>query len=709
MGSLDDLFNPRSIAMIGASSDPRKISGRPIHFLKTAGFAGAVYPVNPQRAEIQGLPAYPSLDAVPGDVDLAMIGLPAAGVAEALEACVRKGVRSVVVFSAGFSETGAAGRLAQEHLAQRAAAAGLRLLGPNCLGLASFASGSYATFSHSLEFAPPRPGRIAMASQSGAVGTYALVKGARRGLGFSRFIATGNEADVDVADCIEWFAGDPETQVIIGYLESCRDGRRLVRALERAREAGKPVALLKGGASAAGSDAASSHTGKLAGADAAYGAAFALTGAARARSIDELLDIAYAASQPVLPKGNRLGVITVSGGFGVMMADAAAATDAVLSPLPPEVQRKVRDALPFAATANPVDVTPQLLNDFSVLPPVLSALLDGDLFDTIAFFFGTMGLDPHVSGRLAEAMIASRRAFQDRLFVACSMATDEVRRRLEAEGICVFEDPERLVQAVSRLSSFRRSFARGAGAAFSQPKAAADAVAGQLSEAAAKSMLAEAGIPFPQEHIARTAAEAATAARRIGSPVALKIVSPGLEHKSDIGGVALNVDGPDAAAAMFATLVERVRQKAPSLPIKGVSVAPMISGGVETIIGTTTDPDFGPLVVFGLGGVFVETLTDVAIRMAPVDEAEAEAMVCSIKGFPILAGARGAAAADLATLARTIASLSRFAAAHAGDIAAIDINPFIALPAGGWAVDALIVPSDAARRAENHAERAFHE
>lgn len=690
MGSLGDLFEPRSIAMIGASSDPRKISGRPIQFLKTTGYAGAVYPVNPQRAEVQGITAYRSLADVPGPVDLAIIGLPAAAVDEAVTRCIDKGVKSVVLFSAGFAETGAAGLAAQDRLVARCREAGLRLLGPNCLGLASFRSGAYATFSHSMEFAPPVAGPIAMVSQSGAVGTYALVKGVRRGLKFSRFVATGNEADIDVADCIGWLADDPETEVILGYLESCRDGRRLARALERARSAGKPVALLKGGTSAAGSAAAASHTGALAGADAVYDAAFAATGTARATSIDDLLDIAYAASQPVLPKGPRLGVITVSGGFGVMMADAAAETDIVLPPVSPATQAKIRDVLPFAATTNPVDMTPQMLNDFGVLPPVLSALFEDDAFDSVAFFFGTMGLDPHVNARIADAILDSRRAFPDRLFAACMMTTPEVRATLEAGGVCVFEDPERLVQAIARLARFGKDFAKATPTALSADVEASPPLPARLSEASAKTFLAEAGVAFATERVARSADEAARAAERIGASVALKVVSADIAHKTEVGGVALGVPSAEAGAA-YTALLERVRTAAPAARIEGVSVAPMVAGGVETILGTINDPDFGPVVLFGLGGVFVETVADVALRLAPVDEGEAEAMIRSIKGFPVLAGARGTEPADLKALARALVALSRFAASHADDVSSIDINPFIALPHGGCAVDALII------------------
>jgi acyl-CoA synthetase (NDP forming) len=685
--------------MIGASTDSRKISGRPIRFLKSSGFAGPVYPINPKRDEVQGLRAYPSLDAVDGAVDLALIGLPAADVPDAVEACIDSKVGAVVVFSAGFGELNAAGLAAQRRLAARCAESGVRLLGPNCLGLANFESGAYATFSHSMEFAPPEPGPIAIVSQSGAVGTYALVKGVRRGLKFSRFVATGNEADVDVADCIEWLAGDPQTRVIVGYLESCRDGRRLYAALDKARAAGKPVALLKGGASEAGSSAAASHTGALAGSDAIYDAVFDATGTARAQSIDELLDIAYACAQSVLPAGRRLGVVTVSGGFGVMMADAAARTDIVLPQPPASAQKRIRDTLAFSATGNPVDVTPQLLNDFALLPPVLEALLAGDHFDSVVVFFGTMGLDAHLIGPLKQAMLEVKRSFPQKLFALCMMATPEARAALEAEGLIIFEDPDRVVQAVSRLAAFKEAFARPSALSSVHMAESPTKVRGSVSEPEAKALLGKAGIPFAPERIARTPEEAMSAAAGYDAPVAMKIVSTALAHKSDIGGVMLDIGTPAAVAAAFASLKRQTQAAQPDAPFEGVSVSPMISGGVETVMGTTTDPDFGPVVMFGLGGIHIETLKDVAFRLAPIGESEAEAMIRSIKGHPILAGSRGLKPVDISALARALSSLSHFAVAHAEDIETIDINPFIALADGGCAVDALIVPKEASDRA----------
>jgi len=595
-----------------------------------------------------------------------------------------------VVFSAGFGEISAEGGAAQARLAARCRQAGIRMLGPNCLGLASFASGAFSTFSHSLEFADVHAGRIAVVSQSGAVGTYAVVKGARRGLRFSRFVATGNEADIDVADCIEWLAGDPETGVIVGHLESCRDGRRLAAALEAARAAGKPVALLKGGASEAGRTAAASHTGALAGLDAVYDAAFAATGTARARGIDELLDIAYACSLARPPVGRRIGMITVSGGFGVMAADAAAVSDIVLPPLPAKARERIRDSLPFAATANPVDVTPQVLNDFSLLPAALTALLDEGPYDIIVAFLGTLGLDPHLIDNLVAAAVDVRRRYPDRPIALSMMTTPAARAALEAEGIPVFEDIERLVKAVSHLAAIGEGLARGP-ALPALPKARTGGLKGPVSETDAKKLLAGAGIPFVAERLAPSAEAAVAAAAELGAPVALKVVSADIQHKTELGGVLLGLSGREDIAAGFDTLMARARAAFPKAPLEGVSVAPMVEGGVETVLGSIVDQDFGPVVMFGLGGVHAEVLKDVALRLAPVDARAARGMIEQIRGYPLLAGVRGRRPVDLDAVAEAIVALSRFAAERAGEITSIDINPFIALEEGAVGVDALIV------------------
>ena len=376
-----------------------------------------------------------------------------------------------------------------------------------------------------------------------------------------------------------------------------------------------------------------------------------------------------------------------------MMADAAASRAIELPTLPEHVQRRIKQTTAFAATANPVDVTPQILHDFALLAPVLHAMLDENTYDTVAVFLGTMGLDPHLTDALIAAMLNVRKRFPAALFPVCMMTTPDTRKRLEAEGLMVFEDPDRLVAVVARLAGFREASARPA----SLEAAAAGASAPlpeRMSETVAKALLGAAGIEFVPEVIATSAEQAVAAARRFGVPVALKIAAAGIAHKSDIGGVLLDLADDAAVAREFEAIIANARKAHAFAEIDGVLVAPMVAGGVETVIGSTNDPDFGPVVMFGLGGIHVEVLQDVTFRLAPVSEAEALHMVRDIRGFAVLAGARGQQPVDLRAIARTIAALSSFAAAHSDEIETIDINPFIALLEGGVAVDALIVRRD---------------
>jgi acyl-CoA synthetase (NDP forming) len=381
----------------------------------------------------------------------------------------------------------------------------------------------------------------------------------------------------------------------------------------------------------------------------------------------------------------------VSGGFGVMMADAAATIGVELPQMPAEAQAKIKASLAFAAPANPVDVTPQLLNDFSLVRPVLAAMLEGDNFDSLVGFFGTMGLDRRLIGPLKDSIREARVNFPGRFIALCMMSTPETRAELEAEGIPVFDDPNRIVTAIARLADVGAALSCGP-AGFHGTIAPAASVAGAVSEHAAKALLAQSGLAFADERLVEDGAAAGEAAVHFGLPVALKVASPDIAHKSDVGGVALDVSGAEKAAEAFARIVANARKAVPLACIDGVLVSPMVTGGVETVIGSVNDPDFGPLVMFGLGGIHVETLKDVTFRLAPVTEDEALAMVREIRGFPVLQGTRGAPPSDLGALARSIAALSRFAAAHAADVASVEINPFIALPQGGLAVDALILP-----------------
>jgi acyl-CoA synthetase (NDP forming) len=687
--ALDALFRPSSVAIIGASSDANRIGGRPVAFSKRA-FQGRIIPVNPKGGELQGLTAYASIADAPGPIDQAIIAVPAKAALQAADECIAKGVKVAVMFSSGFAETGEEGRALQVELTRRCRAGGMKLLGPNSLGMFNVHAGLYSTFSSYFNPLWPRTGPVSIVSQSGAVGTYFLSLAAERGLGFSHFVATGNEADVDVAECVEWLADDPETGVIMVYLEGCRDGARLRAALARASQNRKPVIAMKVGVSEQGVAAIASHTGSLAGSDTVFDAVFAESNVHRARSLDELVDVAYACAGGVYPKSPRLGAVTLSGGVGIQMADAAAELGLELPRMPDAAQQKVLAMIPFAGPANPVDTTAQVVNDWTMFTTILGIVADEGAVDSVVSFLAHMGTMPGLMDRLKPAFLEVRQRFPDRVFVLCARMPREMADEFTALGFLVFEDPNRAVAAVAALVRLHAGFAKSRTPASAAQAGANPLPAGPINEAHAKRILAEAGVPFAPERVARNREAAMASAQEIGFPVVLKVLSADIAHKSEAGGVVLGLQDAAAVASGYDAMMARVAAREPGARLEGALVARMIAGGVETVIGVKRDPVFGPVVMFGLGGVFVEVLKDVTLRLAPVDRAGALDMIRGIKGFALLAGARGKPAADLDALADAIVALSRFGAAHP-EVASAEINPFIALPDGGVAVDALIL------------------
>ncbi|MBI1776140.1 MAG: acetate--CoA ligase family protein [Proteobacteria bacterium] len=691
--SLRPLLQPRSVAILGASADPSRIGGRPIHYLKDAGFAGPIYPINPNRSEIQGLKAYAKIEEVPGAVDTVLVAVPAPIVVGLVRDAVARGVRSFVIFSSGFAEASAEGAAWQDELTRIAAESGARMIGPNCLGMFNTQHRYFATFSGSLDHGYPKPGRIAVVSQSGAYGSHMFVLARDKGLGTNYWLTTGNECDVDVADAISFFADDPDTDVIVVYVEAIKSRERLFQALARAHEVKKPIVIMKVGRSAVGAAAAASHTASLAGSDAVYDAVFRQFGVYRAETTEEMLDVAYAATRRIYPSSGRLGIVTISGGAGVLMADAAAAHGLDVPAMPEAAQRRLKEMLPFAAPRNPVDVTAMFFNDMSLVTKNLQLMLEEGGFDAIIAFVTSIPRTRGVGDKLRHALSEAVKPYPGRLLVLSMIATPEIVREYEAEGFLAFEDPSRGVAAIAALVAFGRAFAAGKGAPPpALPTSALPAPTGPTGESEAKRVLASVGIPVVEERVATSAAAAVAAAEALGYPVALKIASADIPHKTEIGGVLLGLGTAAEVESGFGTLRERAASRAPTARIDGIAVAPMIAGGVETILGVHRDAAFGPVVMFGLGGIFVEVLKDVSFRVAPFGIDQALAMIREVKGFPLLDGARGRPKMDLEALAAALSRLSVFAAANAERIESIDINPFIVLPRGALAVDALIIP-----------------
>ncbi|WP_149539131.1 acetate--CoA ligase family protein [Siccirubricoccus phaeus] len=689
--SLDALVRPLSVAIIGASDEKTRIGGRPLAYMLERGFAGPIWPVNPKRPTVQGLPAFPSVAALPEAPDVAIIAVPAALAIETLDELGRKGCRAVICFTAGFAEMDEAGAAAQVKLTETARRHGIRLLGPNCLGVFNDAIRFYGTFTASFEKGWPIPGQIGVASQSGAYGTHIFSAGLDRGLGMQVVITTGNEAEVALGDVLGWMAQAPEVDVICAYAEGIRERESFLAALDLARRNRKPIVMMKVGRSSLGGAAAQSHTASIAGDDAVTQAVLDEFGVVRARTTEEMLDIAYAATKRIYPARNTLGVLTVSGGAGVLISDAAEAAGVAMPPMPEAAQAKLRSLIPFCAPRNPVDCTAQVTNDLKLIDLFVESVAADGGYSSILSFWSQTAAGRSLGPTLQEKMRAIRAKYPDRLWVMSMLAPEKVRE-YEADGWLCFEDPSRAVTAIEAMGRFGAAFAKAEAPApeVKLPKVTLPETT--PSEAAAKALLAEAGVPAVPERACATVEAAVAAAEAIGFPVVLKILSPDILHKSEIGGVLLDVADAAAVRAGFATLIERAATHAPGARIEGVLVAKQIKGAVEMALGIFRDPVFGPVAMVGLGGIFIEVLKDVAFRRCPFDAAEAERMIRSLRGFALLDGARGRPRADVAALARALSALSAFAVAAGPRLAGVDVNPLLVLPEGEgcFAADAVI-------------------
>lgn len=691
-GSLHRLLYPRSIAVIGASSDPRKIGGRPIDFLKRSGFEGRIVPVNPNAAEVQGLPSFPKIGDA-GEIDVAICAVPGHMAELVVDECIAAGVGALVMFSSGFAELGDDGREIQERMVAKARAGGMRLVGPNCMGVATMSTGMVATFHPAFSKVEtlPRDGRIALISQSGAFGGLCVQMANDRGIGISHMVTTGNEGDVEVSDVLIELAQDPKVDVILMYLEGCRNGPELIRALEISRANRKPVVAVKLGRTEVGAEATQSHTAALAGSDAVFDAMFRQFGVYRAHNIEEFLDIGCALSIGQLPDNDRIAIVTPSGGVGILMADEAEDRGLDVAPLPEDVQRKFKELIPFAGVRNPLDVTAQVLSDLTLFEQALELVLTKTDFGSVVCYLGAATTDDRMAGMLIESWERVRDAHPNRLMIAPGLHPSNVAQALEAGGTHAPTEPTYGPRAVAAGWFFTQSFANTSSRA--TVSAWKDLPSGQLNEIEAMEVLGNAGLPVIDERLATSADDAAAAARAIGFPVVLKLLSPDILHKSDIGGVKLGLQDASEVRAAFADIME-AGVSVPNARIDGCIVAPMVAGdGVETILGVTMDPTFGPIVMFGLGGVLVEAMGDVSFRVAPVDQTQAHAMIDEIRARKVLDGVRGAPPSDIKALADAIVALSRFAAAHADQLVSIEANPVLVRPVGEGAIalDAVVV------------------
>lgn len=697
---LDRALRPQSVAIIGASNNTERISGRALHYLKSAGFEGRIYPVNPKRTNVQGLAAYSSVTDLPESADIALICLGASHLIQAVNECADAGITTAVIFAAGFAETGAQGQVAQRELETVARKRGVRLFGPNCLGVMNSAIGFMGTFSSAFDGAVPKPGGIAIVSQSGAYGGHLAYLCRRRNLGVSYWISTGNESDVDVAECIDWLAQQDDVSVILAYAEGVSDGARFTAALETARRRRTPVVFMKVGESAIGARAAQSHTASLAGEDAVFDSVLRQYGAYRATTTQEQIDVAYACSRGIYPAGRTLGVVTVSGGFGVQLCDAAERHNLDVSPLPEPGREKLRRINPMGSDNNPCDTTANWLNDTSLITQTLEVMYSDGGYNSIIAALTMLPDTPAFGSQVRKAITAGTADFLDRPTVLCMEARDSVISAYEDDGFLVYDDSERAVQALSALSFFVEAWKKNPGR--DSPVDAGDRLGQRaLSEVESRHRLAEAGLPMPPSALVTTAAELAEATQSIPAPYAIKIVSAEIAHKSEVGGVALNVADADAAEVARRKIIDRASTAVPDALIDGVLITAMAPEGIEIIIGATNDPVFGPVIMVGLGGTEAELYGDIAMRIGQIDPSQAMEMIDETRVSTLLDGFRGHPGGDREALSEAIVAVSAFAAAHADELDSVEVNPLLVLPPGQGvvALDALVIPREAVKSA----------
>lgn len=686
---LTALTAPRAIAVIGASGDPGKLSGRPVAGLLEAGYEGRIVCVNPARDEVQGLPSHPSLAAAGGPVDLAVLTVPAPRVLDALEECAAAGVALAVVFASGFAEAGDAE--AQERMTALAGRTGMRILGPNCIGAMALRNGVVASFSRALHGIEPVIGPVALVSQSGAFGACVLSAAQHAGIGIHSFVNTGNEADLSVAEALAALAEDPDVGALLVYTEGLTDGPALLRAARRARELGKPVVAVKVGSSAAGARAVASHTGALTGSDAVYDAAFAEAGIVRVDGMGDLLDAARVLSNGRRAAGDRLTVLSMSGGVGILMADLAGPAGLRLADWDDEWRARMAAVIPpYGSAANPVDMTAQLNTDPSILADALRVACEHPGTDVVAVFLGVLagGSDELVD---AVAGVATGKP----VVVAWTGGDGTPLRRLTALGVPAYDDANRAVRALGML--VRHSVPPAPPVGYTPDpvrKAAALEIIGaargkRLDEVAGKRLLALYGIDCVPERPALTPAQAAKEAADLGFPVAVKLLSADVAHKSELDGVRLGLTGPDAVRVAAADVMEAAL--AAGVRDVRLLVQRMAEPGVELIAGARVDPVFGPIVLAGLGGVLVEVLRDTALALAPAGPGRIRELLASLRGADLLRGVRGRPAADEEAIVRTMATLAELITDLAGQITEIDINPVVAGVSGATVVDALVV------------------
>ncbi len=691
---LDALLRPKAVAVMGASRTPGKVGYAVVANLIQGGFQGDIVPINPSGGEMLGHKIYAGLEEYGKEIDLSVIAVPTAAVKGAVISSLHQGAKAIVVITAGFKEVGHEGAVLEKEIADLCRASGARIMGPNCLGLINTHHGMNASFASHM----PAVGGISVVSQSGALCTAILDWAAARKMGLATLVSIGNKADLDETDFLSAFADDDNTKVIVGYLESIGSGDEFIRAAESVA-AVKPVVILKAGTTSAGSKAASSHTGALAGADIAYGAAFKRAGIIRAETFESLFDFSAALAMQPLPKGDRVAIITNAGGPGIMTADAVENSGMKVASLHPDTAEDLRGKLPAAASVgNPIDVLGDA--DPERYAMAVEAAQNDPSVDAVIVI-----LTPQAMTRPAEtARAIAAKANGSKPVLASFMGGSDVlpgREELVAANLPDYPSPERAVAALKAMVDYAAWRLRPPRIVTRFPvnrRRVERIISRQLrsgrlyvGEAKAKDILRAYDFSVPDGRLVATVDEATEAAPRIGYPLAMKIVSPDIVHKSDVGGVKLNLNSQQDVADAFELMMLRIKRRMPDAFLEGVYLEKMAPRGREVILGMTRDPQFGPMLMFGLGGIFVEVMKDVTFHLAPITSGEAMSMLMGTRSYKLLEGVRGEQGVDLSAIGEALQRISQLVTDFP-QIDELDINPFIVGKMGeeSFAADARI-------------------
>ncbi len=692
-------FEPRSVAIVGASNDPTKLSYAVIDNMTRYGYRGRIYPINPKGGIIVGHQAYRTVNEVPDDIDLAVMVIPARLVAGAMEQCGQKGVKGVIVITAGFREVGGDGMKMERALLEIARKHGMRMIGPNCIGIIDTVIPLNTSFTAGM----PKPGNIAFMTQSGALAQAVLDWAAGQGIGFSRFVSIGNKADCNENDFIPAWGEDAATKVILAYLEDIRDGAEFMRlARHVGRDLKTPILAIKSGVTDAGTRAISSHTGSLAGSERAYAAAFKQVGIVRANSIENLFDYSIAFAYQPLLKGNCIAVVTNAGGMGVMATDAIERAGLKMARLAPETVNGLQSEMPEIANAtNPIDVRGDAFEDRYEVA-LRHALADPNVDAAMAILI-PQELTP--VKKSAQVIVKVAREFEasGKTVIGCFMGEERSREGIQIlieGGVPNYRFPERAADALRAMWEYRQWLERPVQEPphfeFNNARIR-EIIEGvradrrtALVESEARAIAQAIGLHIPRTELARTADEAIALAQQIGYPVVFKIASPDILHKSDIGGVKVGIANDADARDAFDLITFRAQRFMPDAQIWGITVQQMIPPGREIILGMSRDPQFGPLLAFGLGGIYVEVLKDVTFRVAPITPDQADEMMGEIRGAPLLRGVRGESASDLNAIREALLRISQLVTAFP-EIVELDVNPLVAHPRGAVALDVRVV------------------